>query len=130
MRARIVIGITLTMIVAVPAAFSQAAAESILLNQSSAAATVKAGTSLGNALNKAGSQLGRQIQNIPQSRVVTAPHLGAQTSQRAAQTRHVAQVKPPAPAGKSGASGGSMILSVQGGHVTHASAVPATAPQK
>jgi hypothetical protein len=130
MRARILTGITLTLLAAVPVAFSQAAAESILLNQSSATATAKAGTSLGNALNKAGGQLGGQIQSIPQSKVVTAPRLGAQTSQHATQTRHLAQAKAPAVPAKSAGSGGSMITSVQGGRVTRPSPASPATPQK
>ena len=124
MRARVVIGITLLILLSGTAAFAQAAAESVLLNQHSAAATAKAGTALGNALNKAGSQLGGQIQNIPQSKVVTTPRLGAQTAQQATQTLRVAQAKAPAVATKSG--GSSMITSVQGGRVTHSA--PTTAP--
>lgn len=129
MRARILIGIILV-ILATTAAFAQAAAESVLLNQSSAAATAKAGTSLGGALNRASSSLGGQVQNIPQSKTVTHTAVVGHKTQNAAQPRQVARTKNPPPVGAKPASGGSMITSVQGGRVTHATqATPAT-PQK
>ncbi len=126
MRARVLIGITLLVLLAVPAALSQAAAESVLLNSNSAAATAKAGTSLGNALNSASGKLGGQIQNIPQSKTVTHRALGVHKTQTASQARQVAQAKNP-PLATKPASGGSMITSVQGGKVTRSA--PPT-PQK
>ncbi len=127
MRARILIGITAAIFLAAQVVFAQAAAESVLLNSNSAAATAKAGTSLGNALNRAGSSLGGQIQNIPQSKVVTHPALGVHKTETASQARQVAQTKNPPLAAKP-ASGGSMITSVQGGRVTRST--PPSTPQK
>ncbi len=126
MRTRVLIEITLLVLLAVPAAFSQAAAESILLNSNSATATAKAGTSLGNALNSAGSKLGGQIQNIPQSKTVTHTSVVVHKTPTASQPQQLAQTKNPPPAKP--ASGGSMITSVQGGKVTRSA--PPTTPQK
>jgi hypothetical protein len=130
MRVRVLIGITLLVLLAVPAAFSQAAAESILLNSNSAAATAKAGTSLGNSLNSAGGKLGGQIQNIPQSKSATHSGVVVHRTQTASQTRQVAQTKNPPPVGAKPASGGSMITSVQGGRVTRPPQATPVAPQK
>ena len=130
MRARILIGIALLLLLAVPAAFSQAAAESILLNSNSAAATAKAGSSLGNALNSAGGKLGGQIQNIPQSGSAAPAKVVVHRTQTASQPRQVAQAKNPPAAGTKPASGGSMITSVQGGRVTRPTQASPATPQK
>lgn len=130
MRARILIGIALLLILSASAAFAQAAAESILLNSNSAAATAKAGTSLGNALNSAGGKLGGQIQNIPQSGTGAPAKVVVHRSQPAGQRQQLAQAKNPPAAGTKPASGGSMITSVQGGRVTRPTQPTPAAPQK
>jgi hypothetical protein len=114
MRAHILPVTLFVLLLAVRAAFPQAAAESVLLNGNSATAAAKAGTVLGNALNKTSNKIGGQIQTVPQSKVVT------HKAQRAAQI----QSHPPAP-GTAKANGASMITSIQGGRVTHSSATPA-----
>jgi hypothetical protein len=111
MRVQILGVILFTFVLAVGAAFPQAAAESVLLNGNSATGTAKAGTVLGNTLNKTSNRIAGQIQTVPQSRVVT------HSSKRATQSpshRH-------APVAAS-ANGASMITSIQGGRVTHSSA--------
>ena len=120
MPARILIGAILTALLAVSAAFPQAAAESVLLNQSSATATAKTGSTLGHALNSSGNKLGNQIQSLTQSKVVTTSKVVTHT-QRASQTRRVVSAKTPAGAAKPPSNNASMITSVQGGRVTHSS---------
>lgn len=115
MRVHILGVILFTFVLAVGAAFPQAAAESVLLNGNSATGAAKAGTVLGNTLNKTSNRIAGQIQTVPQSRVVT------HTSKRATPSpshRH-------APASANGAS---MITSIQGGRVTHSSAAPPSQP--
>jgi hypothetical protein len=60
----ILLGMTFTLALAsLPAsAFAQAAAESVLLNGASAAATAKFGSQLGSALNQSGKQLAGRVQ--------------------------------------------------------------------
>jgi hypothetical protein len=125
MQIRLLFGITLTVVLTLQAAFSQAAAESVLLNQSSAAATAKAGSALGSALNSGGTKLGNQIQNAtqpkPGSKVVT------QTTKGTSQTRHIAKATGPT-AKKSASNAASMVTSIQGGRVTHSSEAAAAPP--
>ena len=45
-------------------AFSQAAAESVLLGSTTSAATIKAGTSLNSAYNKASAQTANRVQHV------------------------------------------------------------------
>lgn len=130
MRARVLIESTLVIILATPAAFAQAAAETVLLNQSAATATAKAGTSLGSALNRASSGLGGQIQNIPQSRTAASAKVIVHRSQPATTRQQLAQAKNPPAAGAKPASGGSMIMSVQGGRVTRTTPATSATPQK
>jgi hypothetical protein len=102
-----------TVLLGVRAAFPQAAAESVLLNSHSAAATAKAGSALGNALNKASSNIAGQIRTAPTSTTVN----GKIQHVQAAKTRPAGA----APASASGTSapgkpapGTSMITSIQG----------------
>lgn len=88
-------------------AFSQAAAESVLLNGASSTSAVKAGSALSSALNGASKRLAGRIQQVPQ----TSPSETRRQMQRV-------QVKN-APSGSVVGSGstsqqGSMIASVQG----------------
>jgi hypothetical protein len=56
--------LTLAFALASSSAMAQAAAESVLLNSSSATTTVKAGTSLGSVLNHVTRQLGGQVEQV------------------------------------------------------------------
>lgn len=115
MRVHILAGITLTIFLGVQAAYPQAAAESVLLNSNSATATVKAGSALGNALNKASGKLGNRVQ-----RTVAEPSGINVIIERTPRTPAT-----PAPAAatttKPATTGGSLITSIQGGRVTRSS---------
>jgi hypothetical protein len=119
MRARILLGIMFTVLLSVRAAFPQAAAESVMLNAHSAAATAKAGSALGDALNKAGNNVAGKIQTVPKSTTVNDKVQHVQ----AAKTRPTGAATAPASASgtsvsakpASGTSSGtSMITSIQG----------------
>lgn len=115
MRVRILLGIMFTVLLGVRAAFPQAAAESVMLNAHSAAATTKAGSALGNALNKASHNIAGQIQTVPKATSVS----GKVQHVQAAKTRPAgAATAPVAAFGTSAsgkrASGTSMITSIQG----------------
>lgn len=117
MRARILLGITFTVLLGVRAAFPQAAAESVMLHGHAAAATTKAGSSLGNALNKASNNLAGKIQAVPKSTAVnsTVQHVRAPKTQPAGSTTAPgpASGTPASGTGKT-TSGKSMITSIQG----------------
>jgi hypothetical protein len=98
------------LLLAVGAAFPQAAAEAILLNGSSATAVAKAGTVLGNTLNKTNSRISGDVRTLPQSKVIT------HTKKPALQARHL---HAPATITTNEAS---MVTSIQGGRVTDPSA--------
>lgn len=124
MRAHFLAGTTITILLAVQAAYSQAAAESVLLNSNSAAATVKAGTSIGNALNKASGKLANQVPtavNHPKRTQSSGVNVVIERTPRTAApaTAATTTAKP--------ATSGTMITSIQGGHITRP-AVAATAP--
>lgn len=115
MRARILLGIMFTVLLGVRAAFPQAAAESVMLNAHSAAATTKAGSALGNALNKVSSNIAGQIQTAPKSTTAN----GKIQHVQAAKTRPAGAATAPASASGTSASGKpasgtSMITSIQG----------------
>ena len=114
MRVHILAG-TLFLLLGVDAAFAQAAAESVLLNGSAATAAAKAGTVLGNNLNKAGSKTAGQLQTVPKSRVVVHPSKPATHSTNR-------PTAPTAPAAPTVANRAPMVTSIQGGRVTHSSA--------
>ena len=115
MRARILLGITFTVLLAVRAAFPQAAAESVLLNSHAAAATTKAGSALGNALNKASDNVAGKIQTVPKSTPVNGPvqHVPAPKTQPTGAATAPVAGSGTSNSGKS-ASGKSMITSIQG----------------
>lgn len=120
MRPHILAGVVLTVFLGIQAAYPQAAAESVLLNSNSATATVKAGSVLGKALNKASSQSSNQVQRTvaPSGMSVTIerkPRTPAPSAAKAAPT-----TSSPQPATASGP----LITSIQGGHVTRSAAVP------
>jgi hypothetical protein len=117
MRARILLGIMIMVLLSVRAAFPQAAAESVMLNAHSAAATTKAGSVLGDALNKASHSIAGQIQTAPKSTATTVS--GKVQHVQVAKTRPAgAATAPVAASGTSAsgkpASGTSMITSIQG----------------
>lgn len=118
MRVPILAGITLTIFLGVQAAYPQAAAESVLLNSNSATATVKAGSALGNALNKTSGKLGNRVQ-----RTVTEPSGVNIVIERTPRTPATPATPPPAAATttKPATTGGSLITSIQGGRVTRSS---------
>src|SRR5579859_3458900 len=119
MRARILFGVVFVVLLGVRAAFPQAAAESVLLNSNSAAATSKAGSVLGNALNKAGGNLAAKIQTVPKSTATSGTIQHAQ----APKTRSAAPATPTVSASAGGSSAsGSMITSIQGARTNRAPA--------
>jgi hypothetical protein len=111
MRANILLVTLFVLVLSVSAAFAQAAAESVLLNGNSATAAAKAGTVLDNTWNKISNKTARQIQTVPQAKVVT------HTSKRG--TPSASHLPAPAIANRA-----SMITSVQGGRLTRSSATP------
>jgi hypothetical protein len=111
MRAHIACVTMFLLLVAVGAAFPQAAAEAILLNGSSATAVAKAGTVLGNTLNRTNSRISGDVQTLPQSKVITHTKKPALQAQR--------HLHAPATITTNEAS---MITSIQGGRVTYSSA--------
>jgi len=116
MRAHILYVTLFVLLLAVTAAFPQAAAESVLLNGNSAAAGAKAATVLSNTLNKAGNRIAGQIETLPQSKPVihtSKPVTHSPSHRNAPKTTTT--------------NGASMITSIQGGRVTNSSAAP-TAP--
>lgn len=131
MRASILAGVTLTIFLGVQAAYPQAAAESVLLNSNSATATVKAGTSLGGALNKASGKLGNQVQQTV-TRPTAPPSRPQQTGGVNVKIERTPRIPVPATAAapKSGTTGNSLITSIQGGHMARPSATPASSTAK
>ncbi|HEX8926124.1 MAG TPA: hypothetical protein VF786_10050 [Terriglobales bacterium] len=114
MRPHSLAGVVLTVFLGIQAAYPQAAAESVLLNSNSATATVKAGSALGKALNKASSNLGNQVPRT------VAPSGMSVTIERKPRTPapSAATPAPPTSSSKPAAASGSLITSIQGGHVT------------
>jgi hypothetical protein len=105
-------------------AHAQAAAESVLLNGHVGLAGGKVGTAMGNSLSRATSGIAGQIQNVPQTKVVVHRNPRTPTSSRSSRVSSTtATPTPVAPA-----SGGSMITSIQGGHVSRSS-TSSTPPQ-
>ena len=115
MRTRILLGVMFTVLLGVRAAFPQAAAESVMLNAHSAAATTKAGSVLGDALNKAGNHIAGQIQTVPKATSVSGKvqHVQAAKSRPAGAASAPVAGTAPSTSGKS-PSGKSMITSIQG----------------
>jgi hypothetical protein len=115
MRVRILLGIMFTVLLGVRVAFPQAAAESVLLNGHAAAATTKAGSALGNALNKASNNVAGKIQTVPKSTAAssTVHHVPAPKTQGPGAATALAAGSATSSSGKP-ASGKSMITSIQG----------------
>jgi hypothetical protein len=104
-------------------AHAQAAAESVLLNGHVGLAGGKIGTAMGNSLSRATSGIAGQIQNVPQSNVVV--HRTPRTGPSSRSSRVSSTTATPAPV--AAANGGSMITSIQGGHVTRSTTSPTPA---
>jgi hypothetical protein len=120
MRTRmVVVGIFLAVAGASPA-FGQALAEGAMVHANSAAAGVKAGTALGNALNKATGHIAQQMHTVTQG---TTGSGKVQAVPRAS--------KQPVNAGNANktAPGGSMITSIRGAQKPCAAAPAAASPQ-
>jgi hypothetical protein len=102
-----------TLVVLQASAFAQAAAESVLLNGASSAATVKAGSHLGSALNQSSKQLAGRVEQQ------TQPTAGSVSPGR---------IKPvPKGSAKGTAPGpGPVIASIQGA-ATHCASTSQTA---
>jgi hypothetical protein len=130
MRAQIVAtGVFFAAVSAYPV-FGQALAEGALVHANAAAATAKAGTALGNALNKATTQIGQQMQTVTQT------HVAGGTPQR---VPHITPASSGSGAQPGTSSGGPMITSISGGRQNCAptptpapggDAAKATSPQK
>ncbi len=120
MRPHILAGVVLTVLLLIQAAYPQAAAESVLLNSNSATATVKAGSALGKALNKASSHTSTQVQRT------VAPSGMSVTIERKPRTPAppAAKPEPPSSSPKPASANGPLITSIQGGHVTRSGPVP------
>ncbi len=114
MRPHTLAGITLVLFLGVQAGYPQAAAESVMLNSNSATATVKAGSTLGDALNKASNKLGNQVQ-----KTTVEPSGVSVVIERTPRTP--AATKPAPATAKPASSGGSLITSIQGGRLTRGS---------
>ena len=96
--------------------FSQAAAESVILNSNSAAATAKTGSTLGDALNTAGGNVANRITTVTKGSVAqpTSPNRGVKpvvshTAQNSSATSSTAT--------KPSSAASSMIRSIQGGQL-------------
>jgi hypothetical protein len=117
MTRRVLLGLTFTLafVVLQASALGQAAAESVLLNSGSAAATAKAGSALGSALTHGSKQLaGRVPQQVAQpARGRTSPGTARPASTSPLQGTAVREVTTPAQ--------GPVISSIQG-------AAPSRAP--
>src|SRR5712692_7291597 len=105
MRVRILLGIMFAVLLGVRAAFPQAVAESAMVHAHSAATTAKAGSALGDALNKATNNIAGQIQTVPKSTAVNGKiqHIRPQKTQPAG-----------AATAPGSAAGVSMIVSIRG----------------
>ncbi len=91
MRAQIVAAGVFFVVVGACPVFGQALAEGALVHANSAAATAKAGTALGNALNKATTQIGQQMHTVTQTHVAgdtpqNVPHTTTAAAGSGAQT--------------------------------------------
>jgi hypothetical protein len=102
-----IFGLGLALLIILPAsAFAQAAAESVLLHGGSAAATAKAGSTLGSALNQSMKQLSGRVAQTTSPQVVAHP--------LAVQSGSKSPVKSAAASSSTVPAQGSMIGSIQG----------------
>lgn len=121
MRTQIVAAGVFFAVVGAYPVFGQALAEGALVHANSAAATAKAGTALGNALNNATTHIGEQMHTVTQTHVAggtpqSVPHTTAAASGSSGS----------AGASSSSSSGPLTITSIKGGQPSCApAAVPA-----
>lgn len=118
MRAQIVAAGVFFAVVGAYPVFGQALAEGALVHANSAAATAKAGTALGNALNTATTHIGQQMHTVTQT------HVAGGTPRNVPQTTTTASGSG---AQSVASSSGPMITSITGAHQNCATA-PAPAP--
>ena len=101
-----------------PAAFAQAAAESVLLHGNVTGTTAKAGTALGKAINKASSQVSNKVHTTtPQSVDSGMTFQIERTPLRPATPTNNSQ-PPSTTQAAANPAHNSMIVSMQGGRVT------------
>ncbi len=101
-----------------PAAFAQAAAESVLLHGNVTGTTAKAGTALGKAINKASSQVSNKVHTTGQQPVESGMTFQIEgTPLRQATPTNNSQSTPTTQAATT-PTRNSMIVSMQGGRVT------------
>lgn len=98
-------------------ASAQAAAESVLLNAHSAAATANAGSALGSALNRATAQIGRKVQHV--SPAVSGKIVHVQPKSIRTTAKSTAAVAP-----NTTTPQGPMIISISGAQTKGAPAKP------
>ena len=113
MRSQI-LTLSLFLLVTIRSVFPQAAAESVLLNGNSATAATKASTALGNGLNKSSKKVAGQVQTI--SPLKGPSKRATLSSTHSSAPAHTANER------------SSMIISIQGGRVTHSSASSTQSP--
>jgi hypothetical protein len=97
-------------------AFSQAAAESVLLGATTSTATIKAGSSMNSSFNKASAQTGKRVQHV------IHPATG-QVRARASRRPTTIVQHPSVPPG-AGKTTGNVVASIQGAAGNCASAQP------
>jgi hypothetical protein len=132
MRAQILAAGVFFAVAGVYPVFGQALAEGALVHANSAAAGVKAGTALGNALNHATTQIGQQMHTV------TTTHVTGGTPQSVPHTTAaVSGTSGSSAAPSSSSSGGLTITSIKGGQPatkgagqpsTHSGGQPTCAP--
>ncbi len=118
MRAQIVAAAAFVALVCAYPVFGQALAEGALVHANSAAATAKAGTALGNALNNATTHIGQQMHTVTQT------HVAVGTPQH---VPHTTTASSGSGARPGTSSGGSMITSIKGGGRQNCAPAPAAA---
>jgi len=102
-----------------PAAFAQAAAESVLLHGNVTGTTAKAGTALGKAINKASSQVSDKVHTTTQQSVDSGVtfHIERTPLRQTTPTNNSQPTSTTQTAATPARN--SMIVSMQGGRVTH-----------
>lgn len=113
MRAQILAAGVLFAVAGVYPVFGQALAEGALVHANAGAVGAKVGTALGDALNKATTQVGQQMHTV------TTTHVAGGTPQRVPRTTPTVSGKNGSSAASSSSgSGGLTITSIKGGHLS------------
>jgi len=120
MRRLVLIGIAVTLVLAMPpaSAFGQAAAESVLLNGASSSSALKAGSALNSALNGASKRLAARIPQVSQPSPGEVHQQLLPQAQKMGMKNSAGSVSQPGP----------MIVSVQGARAACAPAPVNSAP--